>query len=156
MPAAFVVAGVVAGALIGGVGACRGAPPAGTMLFRDVAPPPSSSGRRDAVVKRSRFVEIDLTALQKPSSRLDLFPGGPPGAVTVVWSRVEQPSAENQAWVGHPDGAEQTGTITLVVNRAERVVAATIHLAGGLYRIRYAGNGVHVIEELESRNFPKD
>lgn len=155
MPAAFVVAAVVAGTLMGAVGACGGAPP-GTTLFRDVGPPPSSSGRRDAVVKRFRFVEIDLTALRRPSTRLDLFPGGPPGAVTVVWSRVEQPSADNQAWVGHTGSGEQTGTVTLVVNQAERVVAATLHLAGGVYRIRYAGHGVHVIEELESRNFPKD
>jgi len=107
-------------------------------------------------VKRSRFVEIDLAALRKPSSRLDLFPDGPPGAVTVVWSRVEQPSAESQAWVGHPSEGEHAGSVTLVVNQAERVVVGTIHLAGGLYRIRYAGNGVHVIEELSSREFPKD
>jgi hypothetical protein len=156
MPAALVVAGVLAGALIASVAACRSAETAGTTLFRDVRSPPSSSARRDGVVKRSRFVEIDLTALRKPSTQLDLFPGAPPGAVIVVWSRVEQPSAENQAWIGHPGGGEQTGTITLVVNQAERVVAATIHLAGGLYRIRFVGNGVHVIEELDSRNFPKD
>jgi hypothetical protein len=155
MPAALVVAGVIAGALLASLGACRGAQPAGTTLFRDVAPPASASGRRDVAVKRSRFVEIDLTALRTPSTRLDLFPGGPPGAVTVVWSRVEQPSAENQAWIGHvSDGAQNN--ITLVVNQAERVVAATIHLAGGLYRIRYTGHGVHAIEELSSREFPKD
>lgn len=155
-PAALAVAGVVAGALLASLGACRGAQPAGTTLFRDVAPPPSASGRRDVAVKRSRFVEIDLAALRKPSSRLDLFPDGPPGAVTVVWSRVEQPSAESQAWVGHPSEGEHAGSVTLVVNQAERVVVGTIHLAGGLYRIRYAGNGVHVIEELSSREFPKD
>jgi hypothetical protein len=155
MPAAFVVAAVLAGALLASLGACSGVQPAGTTLFRDVAPPPSASGRPDPVVKRSRFVEIDLTALRKPSTRFDLFPGTPPGAVTVVWSRVEQPSAQSEAWVGHT-GNEEVGSVTLVVNQAEGVVAATIHLAGGLYRIRYAGNGVHVIEELNSRAFPKD
>jgi hypothetical protein len=155
MPAALVVGGIFAGVLLASLGACSGAQPGGTTLFRDVAPPATASGRRDVAVKRSRFVEIDVTALRKPSSRLDLFPGGGPGAVTVVWDRVEQPSADSQAWIGHTrDGA--AANVTLVVNPAERVVAGTIHLAGGLYRIRYAGDGVHVIEELDPRAFPKD
>jgi hypothetical protein len=156
MPAALVVAGLVAGGLLASLGAsCGGAAPAGARLLRDVAAPVSASARRDVAVKRSRYVEIDLGALRKPSTVLDLFPGGGPGAVTVVWDRIEQPSAESQAWIGH--GRDVTAdTITLVVNQAERVVAGTIRLAGTLYRIRYAGDGVHVIEELDPRAFPKD
>jgi hypothetical protein len=155
-PAALAVAGVLAGALLASSGACSGTQRAGTTLFRDVPPPPSAASGRDVAVKRARFVDIDLAALRQPSSRLDLFPGGPPGPVTVLWSRIEQPSAQSQAWVGHPSEGEHAGSVTLVVNQAERVVAGTIHLAGALYRIRYAGHGVHAIEELSSREFPKD
>jgi hypothetical protein len=155
MPAALMAGRVLAGALLASLGSCGGVGPAGTILFRDVAPPASASGRGEVAVKRSRFVEIDVTALRKPSSRLDLFPGGGPGAVMVVWDRVEQLSADSQAWVGHT-GDGTAADVTLVVNQAERVVAGTMHLAGGLYRIRYAGAGVHVIEELDPGAFPKD
>jgi hypothetical protein len=155
--ATLAVAGVLAGALLASSGACSGTQRgAGTTLFRDVPPPPSAAGRRDVAVKRARFVDIDVAALRQPSNRVDLFPGGPPGPVTVVWSRIEQPSAQSQAWIGHPSEGEHAGSVTLVVNQAERVVAGTIHLAGALYRIRYAGHGVHAIEELSSREFPKD
>ncbi|HEV8617483.1 MAG TPA: hypothetical protein VGU22_18475 [Methylomirabilota bacterium] len=105
--------------------------------------------------RRSRHVQVDLAGLGQPLTRLDLFPGSPPGALTVVWDRVEQPSPENRAWIGHARGVPES-SVTLVVNEAERVVAGTIQLSGALYRIRYLGGGVHVIEEVDPGAFPKD
>src|SRR5688572_11892025 len=124
------------GLLLVSIGACSGAPAGGVSFLRDVAPPASASARRDAAVKRSRYVAIDLTALRKPSTHLDLFPGSSPGGVTVVWDRIERPAAVSHAWSGDARGAAED-TVTLVVNQAERVVAGTIRVSGPLCRIRY-------------------
>ena len=146
--------GLLAGVLLASLGACSGGTSGGAPLLRDV-PPPAASRPAELAVKRSRFVAIDLAALRRPSTCLDLFPGSAPGVLTVVWSDVQQPSPETRAWTGQAREIADS-TVTLVVNDAERVVVGTIRVAAGLYRIRYVGTGIHVVQELDPRGFPKD
>jgi len=152
---ALVVGGVLAGALLVSLGACSAGAPSAAPLFRDVPAPIGAPQARDVVAKRSRHVRVDLGGLRQPLTRLDLFPGGPPGPLTVVWDRTEQPSPDSRAWIGHARG-EPESSVTLVVNEAERIVVGTIQLSRALYRIRYLGDGVHVIEEVDPGAFPKD
>lgn len=146
--------GLLAGVLLASLGACSGGTSAGAPLFRDVAPP-AAAPAVDRLVKRSRYVAIDVAALRQPSTCLDLFPGSAPGPLDVAWSQVDRPSPDTRAWTGEARGIANS-TVMLVVNDAERVVVGTIRLGAALYRIRYVGNGIHVVQELDPGAFPKD
>ena len=141
-------------AVLASLGACSATPSAGTSLLRDASPPAAARAPQMAV-RRARYVRVDPAAVRQPSTRLDLFPGGAPGAVTVVWTEVQSPSPQTRAWTGRVQEIADS-TVTLVVNDTERIVTGTLRLGGALYRLRYAGDGVHVVEELDPRGFPRD
>jgi hypothetical protein len=124
-------------------------------LFIDAAPGGTMAAASDAAARRVRYVQIDLGALSHPATALDLFPGAAPGVLTAVWDRVEPASPDTHVWVGHLQGVNLS-SVTLAVNDVEGIVQGSITMPGGLYRVRYLGPGIHVVEEIDTSAFPED
>ena len=56
-------------------------------------------------------------------------------------------------WEGRVPGASP-GTATLVIDGA--VMVGTIRMGHEVYEIRYLGEGVHVVTDVDTSKFPRD
>jgi hypothetical protein len=124
-------------------------------LFRGARGPALAMSSADAAVRAARPVEVDLDALAGPSTRLPLAAGRAAGTLTAVWDRVERTSARRHAWIGRVHGVTPS-EVTLVADPDRGIVVGSVAVPGALFRIRYAGQGVHVVEEVDPRSFPDD
>lgn len=108
-------------------------------------------------VLRSRFVEVDF-------GRLRGGPEGPPGKLTLnlfddavltaTVSRVEPAgSGSGFVWAGTIPAAA-SGEVTLVVG--DGIVTGNVRADGATYQIRFAGDGVHVVQQVDAGAFPAD
>jgi hypothetical protein len=70
-----------------------------------------------------------------------------------VLDRHEVRSDKSFTWFGHVEGSEYS-QVTLVVEDA--VLVGNINVQDTFYQIRYAGNGVHVVYQVDHRTFPGD
>jgi peptidyl-Asp metalloendopeptidase len=154
---AVVVIGVMVVALT--VAASAHAAAAGARLFYDVPAPPGFGVARamapDVVARATRYVQFDLSALGDTHTTLNLFPATFGGTVTAVWDRVEETSPDTWAWIGTVDGVDDS-EVTLVVNVAKNIAVGSVVMPRALYRIRYAGQSIHVVEEVDTAAFPED
>jgi hypothetical protein len=106
----------------------------------------------DPTILRARFVKIDLPLLlgtPRPLE-LNLFPDA---CFTALPERTESSAPNRTTWIGRLSGAPQS-QVTLAV--VDRVVAGSIRAPGKLYQVRYVGNGVHAVVEVNQRAFPPD
>lgn len=128
-------------------------------LFHDVPAPPGFGVARamapDVVAKATRYVHLDLSALGDTHTTLNLFPASFGGTLTAVWDRVEETSPDSWAWIGKVSGVDDS-EVALVINIAKGIAVGSIVMPGALYRIRYAGQSVHVVEEVDTQAFPED
>ncbi|HEV8617482.1 MAG TPA: pre-peptidase C-terminal domain-containing protein [Methylomirabilota bacterium] len=128
-------------------------------LFHDMSAPAGASvapsAAPDVFARNTRYVQLDLSALAQTRTTLNMFPGKGTGTLVAVWDRVEQISADTYAWIGHADGVDLSD-VTLVVNTTEGIMAGSVTVPGALYRIRYAGQGAHAVEEVDADAFPDD
>jgi hypothetical protein len=62
-------------------------------------------------------------------------------------------SNENFTWFGHVDGVEDS-LVTLVVENG--VVAGDIRVHEAYYQVRYAGEGTHVVYQVDPNAFPRE
>lgn len=101
--------------------------------------------------QRRRFVVVDTSLLQKPASadaalgiviRLELFGGE---SYVVDADSIESMDGGGAVWQGHIQG-QADGTVTLATR--DNATAGTIRASGRLYRLTYAGDGVHLLEEM--------
>jgi len=135
----------------------------GIDLFLEVADPAMAQDRKGGInptVVRSRLVKIDreiLAAAEDNSGRkiisgdvllLNLFEGK---SVTAHLYHGQVSSEDHIIWTGHVDG-DETSQVTLVVQ--DDVVVGNIRVSGEFYQLRYVGNGVHVIHEIDEGMFP--
>ncbi len=129
-------------------------------LFRETARQPAAPPPDSPRVLRARYVEVDFSALGgenlAPASAparllLNLFPD----VVLVAERNDVQPTATGRGfiWTGHVEGAPAS-VVTLVAE--DGVVAGRINAGGALYTIGYAGDGVHIVRELNAEAFPPD
>ena len=146
--------GVVSAVLAGG-GPYASAQGQGVFLPSETADESTPSG---VTVLRSRLTEIDLEALAaaqtaaesatNPPLVLNLFDD------VVFFGIVERTAptySGGYALFGRLDGVA-LGSMTLVVNGS--VVAGTVLTPGATYRIRPAGNGLHVIRQIDPSTLP--
>ena len=152
-----VVIGVIVVALTVAAGANAAA--AGPRLFHDVPAPPGFGVARamapDVVAKSTRYARFDLSALGDTHTTLNLFPAHYGGTLTAMWDRVEETSPDTWAWIGKVAGVDDS-EVTIVVNVAKNIAVGSVVMPGALYRIRYAGQSIHVVEEVDSTAFPED
>jgi hypothetical protein len=121
-------------------------------LFSDATRPATVSLATDPTIVRARFVKIDLPLLvgaPRPLE-LNLFPDI---CFTAVPERTESSPPNKATWIGRVSGVPHS-QVTLVL--VDNVVAGNITLPGKLYQVRYVGNGVHAILEIDQRAFRPD
>jgi hypothetical protein len=138
------------------------APPSnGGGLFTDSPKQGDLNTSNELGVVRSRFVNINL----------DLLPGngGPAWSrsskgktlplnlfndvfFTVVLDRIDARS-NGLIWIGHIDGVAYS-QVTLVTG--DGLMAGHIAMPGAIYRVRYAGNGVHAVQEINQAALPPE
>lgn len=119
---------------------------------------------RDRQVVRSRQVAIDINLL---TSAADLPPSAAAAAAAgrvislnlfddanfvAEADRVERTS-RGVTWVGRLRGIDLS-QVVIIVNGD--VVAGNISTSAGRYHIRFAGNGVHEVQEIDQSLFPHD
>jgi hypothetical protein len=125
-------------------------------LFTETNSKPSVNSATGATIIRTRIVEVNFPLLSGtggPASvktlTLNLFPDV---SLTAVLDRVDtQPNGFT--WIGHVDGTSNS-QVTLVVQ--DKVMAGSITLTDKIYQVRYAGNGVHAIQQINQAAFPPD
>jgi hypothetical protein len=142
-------------------------------LFSDAAGrQPAAPRTPDYSVVRTRYVTVNLGLIdgtpRASGSRgglgdtltLNLFDSEallfPAVNVTAVRDRVE-PSSTGQGyvWVGYAQGSNlATGLITIAVHND--VMVADIRAGSSFFRVRHAGDGVHVVQEINERALPWD
>ena len=120
--------------------------------------PPGATRTQHAAVLRQRSVRIDLARLRQTlpqtlggtaSTRtlpLNLFPDV---QLTAILERVD-PTATGYVWVGQIQGADFT-MVKLAVT--DDVMTAGISSAETAYEITYAGDGVHVVQQVDRDAF---
>jgi hypothetical protein len=105
---------------------------------------------------RLRSVEVDLEAVRRSAETrspltLNIFPDA---CLVAQISRVEHDAQGNLVWTGDVVDAGAEVAVTLVTGD-DFVIGSAVG-RGSLYRIRYAGNGVHNVMQLNPAAFPPD
>ena len=72
---------------------------------------------------------------------------------SAVLDRTESNRSGSITWVGRLEGVEY-GSVALAVR--DGVMIASVNMPGALYKIRYLGDGVHAIQEMDSGAFPPE
>jgi peptidyl-Asp metalloendopeptidase len=116
----------------------------------------------DPTILRSRLVGIDWAQVnlalgsdqgrvgQRTGMLLNFFQDV---VLNAVLDRSEFRSQKNFTWHGHIDGIRES-EITLVA--LDGVMAGNVRAAGRIFQIRYVGNGVHAVREIDESRFPLD
>jgi hypothetical protein len=107
---------------------------------------------------RYRFVTVNLqiiTGLRKSnqsssSLELNLFDDA---IFRAVLDRREVRSETSVVWLGHIEGVENS-QVTLAVEGG--IMAGNIRIRQSLYQVRYAGEGTHVLYQIDFTAFPPD
>lgn len=119
-----------------------------TTAFGTLAP------KMDPTVIRARNVRVDVELLRSgasPSVELPLFDGMKP--LVLVRDRTEA-APGGFVWLGHVAGQAQSQAVLSVV---DDVVSGNITtLEGEVYQLRYAGNGIHALRQINHAAFPEE
>ena len=116
----------------------------------------------DPTILRSRVVGIDWALANTALGGIQARGGGGNSlllnffqdvVLSAVLDRKEVRSPEKFTAHGHIDGARES-EITLVA--LDGVMVGNIRVAGSLFQIRYIGNGVHAVREIDESRFPPD
>lgn len=123
-------------------------------LFRETSLSGSFILKPDTTVVRQRNITIDLARLRgapNDAFRLPLFRGA---SIVVLKDRQEMPRPNTFLWFGHV--ADQPGTTVILSNVGDAVSANFFGKVGTAitsYDIRYLGNGVHVLRQINMAAF---
>ena len=103
-------------------------------------------------VRRQRRVEVDFARVGPSAERitLNLFPDV---CVIAQRERMTDLGRGQVQWDGRVPGATP-GTATLVIDGA--LMVGTVRLGREVYEIRYLGEGVHVVTDVDLSKFPRD
>ncbi|TGO02905.1 hypothetical protein PN36_16650, partial [Candidatus Thiomargarita nelsonii] len=105
----------------------------------------------DTTTIRQRFVDVETGLLSTNDQIfLNLFEDV---SFVATLARLEKLSKGGIAWTGHIDSVQES-EVTLI-SRGNQM-AANIVLPGAFYQVRYAGEGVHVIKEIDQSKFPPE
>jgi hypothetical protein len=138
-------------------------------LFADAARPPASvaDGLIGQTIVRNRYVDVNFAqldaAVRAPAGpagalQMNLFPFVsdlfPDVSITAVRQRVDATrSGQGAIWLGKAQGVADSA-ITLVSEGG--LLAGNIQVGNRFFQIRYAGDGVHAIQEVNSSLYPDE
>ena len=141
--------------------------PASDKMGNDLFAPSSRRGSRDwsndPTVVRSRFVDVNASLL---SGMDGMAAAALPGAsilalnlfddvaFSAALERLDPLASGGFTWVGRLETVDRS-LVTFVVK--DGMVTGNIGLPGGvMYQVRYAGNGVHAVREIDQSMFPPE
>jgi hypothetical protein len=130
-------------------------------IFTDTTRQGSVDPGSSRTIRRLRRVEIDFSRV---------FPGGdPPSAaraadrvtlnlfpdvcVIAVRERATDLGPGRVQWEGRVPGASN-GTVTLILD--DKLMIGTVRIDREVYQIRYLGDGVHAVVDIDQSAFPRD
>ena len=130
-------------------------------IFRETARRGSVEPAASPTLRRQRRVEIDFArvfpggdgrsaARATDQLTLNLFPDV---CVTAVRDRATDLGRGQVQWEGHVPGGSP-GTATVIVD--DGLMVGTIRIARDVYEIRYLGDGVHAVTDVDTSSFPRD
>ena len=137
-------------AVTGGSASCSGG------VFRETSRQGEVDQRGTIGLIRMRSVEVDLDAVRRAAETrapltLNLFPDV---CLVAQVADVEHDAEGNLVLTGGIEDATGASSVTLVTG-ADFVIGSAVGSRAS-YRIRYAGNGVHVVMQLNPAAFPPD
>jgi hypothetical protein len=155
---------VMVTALYSSGGGARAAPAESLVqagLFRTSALEGRIDRSSEPAIVRSRYVSLNLGWLAGPDGSapnpkagatlpLNLFQDL---SLTAVLDSVEVNPGAGFTWLGHVQGVPLS-QVTLVVSG--EIVVGNIALPQGFYQVRYAGDGVHAVYEIDQSAFPDE
>ncbi len=116
----------------------------------------------DPTIIRSRLVEIDWGLINSTQRGAQARVGQDAGmllnffqdiVLNAVSDRSEVRTRENFTWHGHIDGVPDSQVILVAL---DGVLVGNIRAAGRYFQVRYIGNGVHVVREIDELSFPPE
>ena len=121
-------------------------------IFTETARAASLVSAASPQVRRQRRVEIDFARVGPSAERitLNLFPDV---CVIAQRERASDLGGGQVQWEGRVPGASP-GTATLVIDGP--LMVGTIRIGPDVYEIRYLGEGVHVVRDVDLSKFPRD
>jgi hypothetical protein len=121
-------------------------------IFTETARAASLVAAAPPRVRRQRRVEIDFTRVGPSAERivLNLFRDV---CVIAQRERASDLGGGQVQWEGRAPGTPP-GTATLVIDGA--LMVGTIRIGPDVYEIRYLGEGVHVVTDVDLSKFPRD
>jgi hypothetical protein len=130
-------------------------------IFTDTHRPGSAEARVSRASRRVRRVEIDVGRIlpdrERPAAArtadrltLNLFPDV---CLTADRERATDLAAGQVQWEGRVPGASP-GTVTLIVDGT--LVIGTVRVDREVYEIRYLGDGVHAVVDVDTTALPRD
>lgn len=126
-------------------------------LFAHANAPENVSARSTEAVMRARFVKIDFGLLERSASAgcrgafmMNLFDDT---VYQAVLGRIDRHEPEGFVWIGHLEHVEYS-QVTLVAEKD--VLSGNIILPGAIYQIRYVGEGIHAVYQIDQSAFPPE
>jgi hypothetical protein len=121
-------------------------------IFTETTRAASLNSTAPPQVRRQRRVEVDFARVGSSAERiaLNLFPDV---CVIAQRERATDVGRGQVQWEGRVPGA-QPGTATLVIDGA--IMVGLIRIGADVYEIRYLGEGVHVVTDVDPSKLPRD
>jgi hypothetical protein len=128
-------------------------------LFTDSSISGDINFSKEPTIIRTRYVNISFDLLTEPDGRpfagahvlgLNLFSDV---LFTAIRDREELNPTGGFSWLGHIHGVEHSH-VTLVVK--DGIMVGNITLPRAFYQVRYAGNGVHAVHQIDQSAFPNE
>jgi hypothetical protein len=135
--------------------------PSGVGLFTDSAVQGDIERGGDPTILRTRYVDVRFDLLagrdgspvsQEAGSILTLNLFGDV-VLTGVLEHVELNQSGGFSWLGHVEGVPLS-QVTLVVK--DGLLVGNVVMPAGFYQVRYVGNGVHAVYEIDPSAFPPE
>jgi peptidyl-Asp metalloendopeptidase len=130
-------------------------------LFSDAKGMEKLDPAKERTIIRQRYVNINLGLLMKtdgsPKSdnqimkfQLNLFDDV---ALTAVIDKTEAVQAGSRSFIGYVAGIEQSSVILSVYGE---ILSGNISLPGAFYQVRYVGEGLHAVYQIDQSAFPPE
>jgi hypothetical protein len=132
----------------------------GAILFTSVKAPQNLSVRDDPTVMRIRYVKVNVSRIRDDSAARDKAKKGvlslnlfDDAVYLAIPDSIEASSSGGLTWVGHLEGIDNS-QVSLVIEG--NVMAGNITMPGHIYHIRFVGEGIHAIYQIDQSAFPQD
>jgi hypothetical protein len=123
-------------------------------LLRPTTRTGTVSPQRDETIIRSQNILVNIQVLRSKDNQRISLPLFDRTTLTLVRERQESVSKRGFVWYGKVAGQPDS---SVVISTVGEVVVGNIMTADGkTYQIRYTGNGVHSLRQIDQSKFPRE